>query len=51
MMNLDDSSGTAAQLGIMGIPTLKYFKDGKVLGTLAGVVSKERIEELLKKGF
>jgi thioredoxin 1 len=50
-MNLDDSAETAAKLGIMGIPTLKYFKGGKVLGTLAGVVSKERVEDLLKKGF
>lgn len=50
-MNLDDSAGTAGQLGIMGIPTLKYFKGGKVIGTLAGMVSRERIEELLKKGF
>ncbi len=50
-MNLDEGAATAAKLGIMGIPTLKFFKSGKVLGTLAGVVSKERIEDLLKKGF
>ena len=49
-MNLDDSAGTAAKLGIMGIPTLKYFKEGKIIGTLVGVVSRERIEDLLKKG-
>lgn len=51
LMNLDDSGVTAAKLGIMGIPTLKYFKGGQVIGTLAGMVSKERIEDLLKKGF
>lgn len=51
MMNLDDSSGTAESLGIMGIPTLKYFKGGKSIGTLVGVVSRERIEDLLKKGL
>ncbi len=51
MMNVDDSSGTAASLGIRAIPTLKYFKAGENIGTLVGAVSRERIEDLLKKGL
>lgn len=51
MMNLDDSSATASSLGIMAIPTLKLFKGGEMLGTLVGAVSRERIEDLLKKGL
>jgi thioredoxin 1 len=50
-MNLDEGGDTASKLGIMSIPTLKYFKGGQVIGTLVGMVSKERIEDLLKKGF
>jgi thioredoxin 1 len=34
---------TASAYGIMGIPTLLFFKDGKEVGRLIGAVPKDKI--------
>lgn len=36
-LNVDESSASASQFGIRGIPTLILFKDGKPLQQLVGV--------------
>ncbi|MEA3337724.1 MAG: thioredoxin [Chloroflexota bacterium] len=36
-MNVDENPGTPPKLGIMGIPTLIYFKDGKEVDRQVGV--------------
>jgi thioredoxin 1 len=42
-VNLDDNQKTAHTYGVMSIPTLILFKEGKILDTLVGLVPKERL--------
>ncbi|MBM3245789.1 MAG: thioredoxin [Candidatus Omnitrophica bacterium] len=50
-VNVDENPKTATQYGIMSIPTLLFFKNGKitdqVVGALSKVELKRRIEESL----
>ncbi|TRZ83852.1 thioredoxin [bacterium] len=48
-MNVDDASETASKYGIMSIPTLVFFKDGKVVNESVGVVPKSEIESTINK--
>lgn len=45
--DVDDAQDIAIQLGIRNIPTLVFFKDGKVVDRLVGLVSKQEIEKKL----
>ena len=47
-INVDDEPGLAGQFGIMSIPTLLVFKDGKVANSSVGVRPKAAIEDMLK---
>ena len=47
-INTDDESDLAMSLGIMSIPCIISFKDGKEYKRHIGVGSKSDIEELLK---
>jgi len=42
--NMDEGSRTPAQYGIMAIPTLIIFKDGKEVDRLVGAVPKHVLE-------
>jgi thioredoxin 1 len=48
-VNVDENNALAARYGIMSIPTLKFFKNGKLQGELIGAAPKSSIEEELKK--
>jgi thioredoxin 1 len=50
-MNVDDNPRTSATYSVRSIPTLLLFKGGKVFDTLIGSVSKERLEEFIKKSL
>jgi thioredoxin 1 len=41
--NVDDCEDVAAQYGIRSIPTLLFFKDGKMVDRLVGLVPKSQI--------
>ena len=49
-MNVDENPGTGGQYGVLSIPTLLFFKGGKVMDQMVGVQAKEtiaaKIEEL-----
>lgn len=47
-INVDEEAGLAIDYGIMSIPTLLVFKDGKVVNKSLGVISKEKILSLLQ---
>jgi len=47
-VNVDEARQTAANYGIMSIPTLIIHKDGKVMEQIVGAVSKSVIEEKIK---
>ena len=48
-LNVDDSMQTASKYGVMSIPTLLLFKNGKVMETIIGALPKDKIEEKVKK--
>lgn len=50
-VNIDDNPKTAQTYGVMSIPTLVLFKEGKVLDTLVGLVPKERLEAFIRKAL
>ncbi len=48
-VNVDNSPGVASKYGIRSIPTLLFFKGGKVVEKAVGAVSKETIQQLVDK--
>lgn len=46
-VNVDESPTIAASYGIRSIPSLLFFKDGKVEKQLVGGVQKEEIAQIL----
>ena len=47
-VNVDEESELAVKFGIMSIPTIMVFKNGKAMNTAVGYRSKEQLEELIK---
>lgn len=41
--NVDEGQTTASRYGIMSIPTLILFKDGKVLNQISGAMNKKQL--------
>ncbi|MEN0589147.1 thioredoxin [Kurthia gibsonii] len=48
-VDVDQNQETAAQFGIMSIPTLLVFKDGKPVDKIVGFHPKEALADLLAK--
>lgn len=48
-VNVDENNNLAMKYGVMSIPTLKFFKNGQVVGELIGAAPKGIIEEQIKK--
>jgi len=44
-LNVDQNQRVARQYGIMGIPTLLVFKEGKLVDQIVGAMPKERLEK------
>lgn len=44
-LNTDDSPDIASQHQIMGIPSLLFFKEGKVVDKIVGAASKKQFKE------
>jgi thioredoxin 1 len=47
-LNVDENSAIASQYGIMSIPTLIIFKDGKTAEQLIGVQAKDQLKRKLE---
>ena len=47
-VDVDNNQEIAAKFGIRNIPTLLFFKDGKVVDKVVGVVPKEQLKEKLQ---
>jgi len=50
-IDIDSNPGTPTKYGVMSIPTLLVFKDGKVVGQLVGAAPRPKIEDLIKKAL
>ena len=48
-VDVDNSPTTASKYGIMSIPTLAVFKNGKIVDTIVGAVPKGNIVKALDK--
>ena len=48
-VNVDYAAGTATKFGIRSIPSLLFFKDGKLVDTLVGRVPKPVIQKKLQE--
>ncbi|MDO5101540.1 MAG: thioredoxin TrxA [Lautropia sp.] len=46
-VNVDDNQAIAAKYGIRGIPTLMLFRNGTLVGTKVGAVSKGQLTAFL----
>ncbi len=46
-LNVDDNGTTAAQFGVMSIPTLILFKDGKQVSQFVGVQTEGKLKAAL----
>nr|AGC54529.1 thioredoxin [Pseudoalteromonas sp. ANT 178] len=50
-LNIDQNAGTPPKFGIRGIPTLLLFKDGQVVATKVGALSKTQLIEFLENNL
>ena len=50
-LNTDNNRETAAKYGIMGIPTLKIFRDGGEIDSMSGAAPKEYLKEFIDKAL
>ncbi len=48
-VNVDENNDIAMRYGIMSIPTLKFFKNGKIVGEIVGAAPKQMIIQELEK--
>lgn len=48
-VNVDEEAEIASQYGVMSIPALKVFKNGKVVGEAVGVQSEAQLLELINQ--
>ncbi len=44
-LNVDDNQQTAAQFGVMSIPTMILFKNGQAVHQIVGALPRPRIEQ------
>ena len=47
-LDVDENQRTAQQYAVRSIPSLLFFKDGKVVETVVGAVRKQRLEEVIE---
>lgn len=46
-VNVDNEQGLAIEYGIMGVPTIIFFKNGKQVKISVGLLSKSELEEII----
>jgi len=50
-INVDEAPETSKQYGIMSIPSVKMFKQGKPIAEFVGALPKEQVEEWFNKNL
>jgi len=50
-INVDGNQDTASKFGVMSIPTVIFFKDGKQVERVTGVMGVEDIKKKIKDSF
>ncbi len=49
--NVDENAEVPANYGVMSIPTLLFFKDGELLESSVGALSKEELSDKIDEVF
>jgi putative thioredoxin len=50
-VNVDESKEKATQFGVMGIPSVKLFKNGDIVDEFTGVMPEESVKGWLDKNL
>jgi thioredoxin 1 len=50
-VNVDEHNSLSGRYGIMSIPTMKFFKQGNIVGEMVGAAPKNLIEAEFKKAI
>lgn len=50
-VDVDDNSNIASRYGIMSIPTLMFFKNGKAVAQTVGAISKAELKRKIEDNF
>jgi len=48
-VNIEEEDGLASKYNVMSIPTFLFFKNGKIVDQMVGVVDKEKLSKSLEK--
>jgi thioredoxin 1 len=48
-VDVDSNQGTAMRFNIRSIPTVLFFKDGKIVDQVVGAAPKSKFDEVFKK--
>jgi len=48
-VNVDENNALAMRYNVMSIPTLKFFKNGNIVGEIVGAAPKATVEAEIKK--
>jgi thioredoxin 1 len=48
-LNVDENPLVAMRYGIMGIPTLLFFKNGELIDRMVGAIPKQMLEQKIKR--
>ncbi|MBL7068826.1 MAG: thioredoxin [Candidatus Omnitrophica bacterium] len=48
-IDIEENQSVASQLGIMNIPTMVFFKDGKEVSRFSGAVAKKELVDRIEK--
>ncbi|MFA5093495.1 MAG: thioredoxin [Candidatus Omnitrophota bacterium] len=50
-VDIDSNSKVATQLGVMSIPTIMFFKNGKVANQLVGALNKSELKRNIEENL
>jgi len=50
-VNIDENPQIATQYGIMSIPTLMFFKNGKIIDQAVGALTKSELKKKVEEDF
>lgn len=50
-LDVDNNSRTATLYGIMSIPTLMFFKNGKVIEQVVGMINKQELKRKIEENI
>jgi thioredoxin 1 len=50
-LDIEESPAATSRYGIMSVPTLAFFKDGKIMSQASGAMSKADLKKRIEESF